>query len=347
MAVMRDPERLVVLGPGASNKPLVGCASVGPAAGGRDAHAAMHAPPRPSCAAAAAPAAGMLRPHPPPPRPPRVRAAAAGAHLHRRRRPAGLLPVGWRPARRLGLERRAGAGHGGRQGPGEQAEQALVRWQALPACRPGSPWGAPPQPAARRGAAPAHQLPAPRPQVHFYTQHGTKLARELSFGKAVEQEGVSHCVIWGDGLLVVSAVSHSIWAAVGLKEPRALRLPALPDADAQPPQCVAVIEPNHTVSGGLEVGDWWCSPRRQPPCPPQPTRGGSRCSAYCSAHVAWQHPHGWRAHRGPGRLPWTGTTRCLHGSRATHGCLRWCQLLGVAGGAGAGGGWRGRAAVGD
>ncbi|GBF95901.1 hypothetical protein Rsub_08492 [Raphidocelis subcapitata] len=77
----------------------------------------------------------------------------------------------------------------------------------------------------------------PSGKVQFYSPQGVRLPKELSFGPEVQSEGVAATHVWGDGVVVLSAATGQLWAAVGLAEPRAARLAPVPGltAGAPPP----------------------------------------------------------------------------------------------------------------
>lgn len=103
-------------------------------------------------------------------------------------------------------------------------------------------------------------------QVYFYSMTGVRVSKQVSFGPQLESEGISQACIYPDGLVVLGASSNQLWAVVGLQEPRAVRLPAIPgltgnSSSSAAVSCLAVLEPQFTLSNGLEVGGWcwgWC-----------------------------------------------------------------------------------------
>jgi len=95
-------------------------------------------------------------------------------------------------------------------------------------------------------------------QVYFYSMTGARVAKQVSFGPQLEGEGISQACIYPDGLVVLGARSNQLWAVVGLQDPRAVRLPALPGVtgsggSSAAVSCLAVLEPQFTLSSGLEV----------------------------------------------------------------------------------------------
>ncbi len=87
-------------------------------------------------------------------------------------------------------------------------------------------------------------------QVHLYNMFGTQLPRHFSMGSEVQREGILDCQLYGDGLVVLTK-GLQLWAVSGLAEPRPQKLasPAL----KEPPACMAIFQPRHTLSGCLEV----------------------------------------------------------------------------------------------
>lgn len=95
-------------------------------------------------------------------------------------------------------------------------------------------------------------------KVYFYSMTGARVAKQVSFGPQLEGEGISQACIYPDGLVVLGARSNQLWAVVGLQDPRAVRLPALPGVtgsggSSAAVSCLAVLEPQFTLSSGLEV----------------------------------------------------------------------------------------------
>lgn len=95
-------------------------------------------------------------------------------------------------------------------------------------------------------------------QVYFYSVTGVRVSKQVSFGPQLEAEGISQACLYPDGIVVLGANSTQLWAAVGLQEPRAVRLPAIPgltnnSSSSAAVSCLAVLEPQFTLSNGLEV----------------------------------------------------------------------------------------------
>ncbi len=79
---------------------------------------------------------------------------------------------------------------------------------------------------------------------------GTQLPRHFSMGSEVQREGILECQLYGDGLVVLTK-GLQLWAVSGLAEPRNQKL-ASPRLK-EPPSCMAIFQPRHTLSGCLEV----------------------------------------------------------------------------------------------
>jgi vacuolar protein sorting-associated protein 16 len=76
------------------------------------------------------------------------------------------------------------------------------------------------------------------------------LLAQFSLGREVKEEGVLDCVIWGDGLCVLTK-RLQLWAVTDLMSPRLVKL-----ADCgldEPPTSWCVMEPRFTLSGTVEV----------------------------------------------------------------------------------------------
>jgi hypothetical protein len=96
-------------------------------------------------------------------------------------------------------------------------------------------------------------------QVYFYSMTGVRVSKQVSFGPQLEAEGISQACLYPDGLVVLGASSKQLWAVIGLQEPRAVRLPRIPGLtnisnSSAAVACMAVLEPQFTLSNGLEVG---------------------------------------------------------------------------------------------
>ncbi len=85
-------------------------------------------------------------------------------------------------------------------------------------------------------------------QVMLYSIHG-ELQGQFSLGTEASNYGVVDACIWGTGVVALTARNH-LYAST-LLEPRPKRL-ADPMLD-QPPVCMVVREPQHSLSGTVEV----------------------------------------------------------------------------------------------
>lgn len=89
-------------------------------------------------------------------------------------------------------------------------------------------------------------------QVHVYSIFGVQLQRNFSMGSEVQREGILECQLYGDGLVVLTK-SLQLWAVSGLEEPRPHKLASPSPRLKEPPTCMAIMQPHHTLSGCLEV----------------------------------------------------------------------------------------------
>lgn len=69
-------------------------------------------------------------------------------------------------------------------------------------------------------------------------------------GEEVSRDGVQRAVLYGSGLVVLTG-KHAVWAVTSLAEARPQRYAALAMRD--PPHAMALLEPQHTLSGCLEA----------------------------------------------------------------------------------------------
>ncbi|KAI8468744.1 MAG: vacuolar protein sorting-associated protein 16 [Monoraphidium minutum] len=97
-------------------------------------------------------------------------------------------------------------------------------------------------------------LVEPCGKVSFYSLQGAKLPKELSFGPDVASEGVGAVHVWPDGVVVMTAVTKQLWAAVGLREPRAARLAPIPGVTAGAPAGRAPAAARGAKDGGSGGG---------------------------------------------------------------------------------------------
>lgn len=77
--------------------------------------------------------------------------------------------------------------------------------------------------------------------------------KEVSFGAAVAGQGVVHAHLDGSVVIVITS-SGEIWVMPDVDSPRPMRLPSPPvAADVLATCCLAVQQPQQTVSGMLQV----------------------------------------------------------------------------------------------
>ena len=81
---------------------------------------------------------------------------------------------------------------------------------------------------------------------------GVQLQRNFSMGSEVQREGILECQLYGDGLVVLTK-GLQLWAVSGLEEPRPHKLAHPSPRLKEPPTCMAIMQPHHTLSGCLEV----------------------------------------------------------------------------------------------
>ena len=89
-------------------------------------------------------------------------------------------------------------------------------------------------------------------QVHLHSMFGVQLQQNFSMGSEVQREGILKCQLYGDGLVVLTK-GLQLWAVSGLGEPRPHKLASPFPRLKEPPTCMAIMQPQHTLSGCLEV----------------------------------------------------------------------------------------------
>ncbi|CAI9757174.1 unnamed protein product [Fraxinus pennsylvanica] len=85
--------------------------------------------------------------------------------------------------------------------------------------------------------------------VYFYNIHA-ELINNFSLGKECFESSVVECVFWGNGVVCINEL-FGIFAVPDLKNPRAIKMSDCNLEDL--PHCIAVIEPQYTMSGNVEV----------------------------------------------------------------------------------------------
>ncbi|KAE8037229.1 hypothetical protein FH972_009838 [Carpinus fangiana] len=92
--------------------------------------------------------------------------------------------------------------------------------------------------------------------VYRYTVHAEPLEPNLSIlGREHFDENVVECVFWGNGVVCVTETCK-VFSISDFKNPMPVRLAdpvAAPAETEELPHCVAVIEPQYTMSGNVEV----------------------------------------------------------------------------------------------
>ncbi|GMN54967.1 hypothetical protein TIFTF001_024090 [Ficus carica] len=86
--------------------------------------------------------------------------------------------------------------------------------------------------------------------VYRYNLHAELLEPNISMGKECFEQNVVDCVFWGNGLVCITE-SNQLFCLSDFKNPNPSKLadPGIED----PPHCMAVIEPQYTMSGNVEV----------------------------------------------------------------------------------------------
>ncbi|XP_058788264.1 protein VACUOLELESS1-like [Vicia villosa] len=86
--------------------------------------------------------------------------------------------------------------------------------------------------------------------VYRYDVHANLIEPNLSLGKECFESNVADCAFWGNGVVCITEANQLVCIA-DFKNPIAVKL-ADPGI-TEPPRCMAVIEPQYTVSGNVEV----------------------------------------------------------------------------------------------
>ncbi|XP_074556123.1 protein VACUOLELESS1 [Curcuma longa] len=86
--------------------------------------------------------------------------------------------------------------------------------------------------------------------VYSYNVHAELCAPQFSLGKECFEQGVVECVFWGNGMVCITE-GFQIFCVPDFKNPVPCKL-ADPGIEEYP-LCVAVIEPQYTMSGNVEV----------------------------------------------------------------------------------------------
>ncbi|KAF4373221.1 hypothetical protein F8388_010477 [Cannabis sativa] len=86
--------------------------------------------------------------------------------------------------------------------------------------------------------------------VYRYNIHAELLEPNISMGKECFEQNVVDCVFWGNGVVCITE-SNQLFCIPDFKNPKSVQL-ANPGIE-EPPHCMAVIEPQYTMSGNVEV----------------------------------------------------------------------------------------------
>lgn len=86
--------------------------------------------------------------------------------------------------------------------------------------------------------------------VYRYNIHAELIEPNISMGKECFEQNVVDCVFWGNGLVCITE-SNQLFCIPDFKNPSPIKL-ADPEID-ELPHCMAVIEPQYTMSGNVEV----------------------------------------------------------------------------------------------
>ncbi|KAL9319611.1 hypothetical protein ACSQ67_011450 [Phaseolus vulgaris] len=86
--------------------------------------------------------------------------------------------------------------------------------------------------------------------VYRYDVHANLIEPNLSLGKECFEDNVADCAFWGNGLVCITE-ANQLFCIADFRNPKAVKL-ADPMIDEMP-HCMAVIEPQYTVSGNVEV----------------------------------------------------------------------------------------------
>ncbi|XP_062105731.1 protein VACUOLELESS1 [Humulus lupulus] len=86
--------------------------------------------------------------------------------------------------------------------------------------------------------------------VYRYNIHAELLEPNISMGKECFEQNVVDCVFWGNGVVCITE-SIQLFCIPDFKNPKSMQL-ANPGIE-EPPHCMAVIEPQYTMSGNVEV----------------------------------------------------------------------------------------------
>ncbi|KAK4278953.1 hypothetical protein QN277_016723 [Acacia crassicarpa] len=86
--------------------------------------------------------------------------------------------------------------------------------------------------------------------IYRYNIHAEHLEPNISMGKECFEQNVVDCVFWGNGVVCITE-ANQLFCIADFKNPKPTKLadPAIQEL----PHCMAVIEPQYTMSGNVEV----------------------------------------------------------------------------------------------
>ncbi|KAF3793124.1 VCL1 protein [Nymphaea thermarum] len=88
--------------------------------------------------------------------------------------------------------------------------------------------------------------------VYRYDIHAHPIEPQLSLGIDAADENVVECIFWGNGIACITDAAR-VFCIPDLKSPRPCRLCEAGLVPGDMPLCAAVIEPQYTMSGNVEV----------------------------------------------------------------------------------------------
>lgn len=86
--------------------------------------------------------------------------------------------------------------------------------------------------------------------IYRYNIHAELLEPNISMGKECFEQNVVECVFWGNGMVCITE-ANQLFCIADFKNPNPIKL-ADPGIE-ELPHCMAVIEPQYTMSGNVEV----------------------------------------------------------------------------------------------
>ncbi|RYR35519.1 hypothetical protein Ahy_A10g050670 isoform B [Arachis hypogaea] len=86
--------------------------------------------------------------------------------------------------------------------------------------------------------------------IYRYDLHAQLVEPNISMGKECFEQNVADCAFWGNGVVCITE-QNQLFCIPDFRNPKPVPL-ADPMID-EPPRCIAVIEPQYTMSGNVEV----------------------------------------------------------------------------------------------